>query len=454
MAALTVVITGDATKLQAEMTKIEQMAKRTGQNIKTHLDTGSGGGESSHLKSGVIREMLVLVRELGRGNLKQAAGSASLLIQRMGLLKFLLNPISLAIAAIAAGFYGAYKWTSYLTDKLTGLKLPDFHPEYLAKHLQRLGMIEQAQKDINREVERSIELWDSATKASERTQDSLKSHFDHIRKMVEYEEEAELAKAKTEKQKEAIRAKYANANLQINQGEREAELAEKNRLRNALEVEAKAKKAQADKIAMEVSSKEHDDDHSKKLKADADAAQKYLDERKAEEEKKKLAPRDGLEERMATMGIVADHPLQEAEKKREAEARDAIKRFQGWTDTAFEREERRKRMEQLNKDAAEAASRAAVLNKEIAAERAKNVQKAKDEAEEAAAKQKAENAESMRWKSVHGHLNQFQQVGAYAGGGQLIQLTKSINHHLASIDKKLGHGRGVTGSMGKVFYGR
>jgi hypothetical protein len=41
------------------------------------------------------------------------------------------------LIGLAAGAFAAYKLTSALTDKLTGVKLTDFIPEYVPKHLKQ-----------------------------------------------------------------------------------------------------------------------------------------------------------------------------------------------------------------------------------------------------------------------------------------------------------------------------
>jgi len=63
----------------------------------------NGGGHGAN--SGVITESLVLLRELSRGNFNRAAGSVSILIQRLGILgkvaTAVVHPVSLATGALA-----------------------------------------------------------------------------------------------------------------------------------------------------------------------------------------------------------------------------------------------------------------------------------------------------------------------------------------------------------------
>jgi hypothetical protein len=74
--------------------------------------------------SGAVRELIVLTREAGRGDFTRMAGSASILIQRMGLLPALLNPVSLGIAAVTGvAIAGAVAMDAYQAEmaKLTGI---------------------------------------------------------------------------------------------------------------------------------------------------------------------------------------------------------------------------------------------------------------------------------------------------------------------------------------------
>jgi hypothetical protein len=57
-------------------------------------------------------EVLVLFREMARGNWSRIPGSLSLLLSRLGMLRLLLNPITLLAAGLAAALYGVFKWST------------------------------------------------------------------------------------------------------------------------------------------------------------------------------------------------------------------------------------------------------------------------------------------------------------------------------------------------------
>jgi hypothetical protein len=87
MPSLTVVISGTSQPLQRELRLVERMAKETGANIQRGLEGGAGGGA----RAGAMRETLVLMREISRGNWSRVPGSLTILLDRLGLLKFVVK---------------------------------------------------------------------------------------------------------------------------------------------------------------------------------------------------------------------------------------------------------------------------------------------------------------------------------------------------------------------------
>lgn len=74
--------------------------------------------------STVTRESLVLAREFARGNFTRMAGSATILAQALGVLKYALNPVAIGIAAATAvvvGFELAVAKAQEQTEKYTAL---------------------------------------------------------------------------------------------------------------------------------------------------------------------------------------------------------------------------------------------------------------------------------------------------------------------------------------------
>jgi hypothetical protein len=363
------IIAGDSTPLKRELAQVEAIARRSGAGLQQGL---SGGGHAG--SSGIIREFLVLTREMSAGNWTRVPGSMSILLQRMGILKLLLKDsagqaevlsqawaqqaakaglaavastrkaaasaaalaaeggeteatLAAAIAdeekaaadivaaraaqakasasmeaaaaaqaeagatsgglsvlaklgivgAIAAlAIYGIYTAYTYTRDKLTGLKLPEAHFESLAKAKQAANGQAEAQKEINREVEKTTAHYNAAAQAAERSAKVTKEHFEHLKKMNEYHEQRDLAKAHTEKEKEAVRQRYSDAELKRAQEERNAEVSGKQIEAMNAQAQALNKKQEAD--AIHVSSKEHDEIIGRQRRERAEAGQKYLNE--------------------------------------------------------------------------------------------------------------------------------------------------------------------------------
>lgn len=450
MAALTVVISGDASKLKKEMDKINSMAKKTGQNIQASL-SGGGLGEGGPLKAGVLREVLVLVRELGAGNFRRAASSATILVQRLGMLKVILNPVTGIIVGMVAGFAAAYKLTGYLVDKLSGLKVPAFHPEYIAQHLQKLGMIAQEQQDINKEIERTKELYGSVAEEAGRVAERNKEAFEHQRKMNEYAEEEEMAHAKTGKQREAVRRKYSDLDLDLKEQERQTTIRNHEVEQKKLQEESTAKKAAADKIATEVGSKESDENIARFRKAQSEDAQKYLDD-VAKNPNGTMRDKAIKAYNAVALSGVSGSDLKAAEKANAEEARRRIKAAQDWEDEMWGRSEKRKRMEELNKDAGSAAVRAAQIGITLPEEKARAAQQAVNDRAEAEAKLRAESAEAFHPKMVRGVVTSLQQVGAFGRDAQQVDISKRMLHELKGIHDKIGkvggEGSGFSGMAG------
>src|SRR6266516_566507 len=142
MPSLLAILGLNASGFKGGLDNARRDAKETGDAIKSSLGQANDalnkmGGETGHVKSGAIRETLVLLREIGRGNWSRVPGSFSILVQQLGLLRFLMNPITLALVALGAGFYGLYKLSEKLAQSWSGLKWPEFHPEHIAAQLQK-----------------------------------------------------------------------------------------------------------------------------------------------------------------------------------------------------------------------------------------------------------------------------------------------------------------------------
>jgi hypothetical protein len=396
--------------------------------------------------AGAMREGLVLLREIGRGNWNRIPGSLSILLGQLKLLPLLLNPITAVFAGIIAGAVAAYKLTSFLVDKLKTLKMPDVNPEHIAKHLQKINQAAEAQKDINNEVRQTVELYDSAAKSAERFTGTIKELFNHQRKMNEYALEKELKLAESEEQRAAIRKKHADAELALNARERQEEVANKMKERMDLDDSSAKKKQQGDAIA--VNSKEHDKQIVDQRKKAGDEAQKYLDDlsNKSLTDKAKEKLMRGYNS--VALSGVSGNDLDKADADNKAEAHRRIMAAREAVDMEANNDELRARKSQLYKDAASEAGKAAELGKSIPDIVKANAQKNRDEASESKAKQDAENVKEARSRSgARADVNSLQRIGAFAGGADpKDNLMRQGNRSLQRIEtytKTLAQKNGV-----------
>lgn len=76
------------------------------------------------------------------------------------------------LIALTAGAYAAYKQVNYLLDRMTGFKPPDFKPEYIAQHLQKANQGLEVEKQITSEIQKQIDLYNSAAKSADRVADA------------------------------------------------------------------------------------------------------------------------------------------------------------------------------------------------------------------------------------------------------------------------------------------
>jgi hypothetical protein len=416
---------------RAKLDESKSLAKQGGKEIQKGLN-----GEGAEIKSGAARELLVLVREIGRGDFKRAAGSFTLLLQNLGAMSLLMNPITAAVIGLGAGIFAAWKFSTALVEKLSGLKVPDFNPEHIAKHLQKINQAAEAQKEINREVRKTEELYDSAAKSAERFAGVLKEHFDHQRKMNTLAMDNELALAKTEQERQAIRKKYSDQELAINARERAEEVRNKMQERMDLDDEAARKKKQGDSIS--VNSAEHDKQLLDQKKKMAEEAEKYLADVNSQGlgAKAKDAAITGFN-KVALSGV-SGNDLKKAEADNRAEAQRRIQAYKSQVDTNADNDALRKQKEELYKGAGQSASKAAELGKEIPDLIRSSTQKNADEASEAAAKLAGENAKDQ--SRAHGNgradVNALQRIGAYAGGHDPKEdLLRQGNRSLERIEK-------------------
>jgi len=96
MPGLIVTIGGDSRPLKGELDAIEKLVRRAGGGLK--FDPFPAG----QLNTSAVREFLVLIREISRGNWTRVPGSFSLLMSQMGGLKYIFSATAGAIVGTVA----------------------------------------------------------------------------------------------------------------------------------------------------------------------------------------------------------------------------------------------------------------------------------------------------------------------------------------------------------------
>ena len=531
MPSLMAIFGANASPYKRELIEVQSLARQAGVNLQRNLDGVTHGG-----RSGIIRETLVMIREMARGNWTRVPGSFSLLLQYMGVLKMVtggtaqaaqvladawrkqseaaslaaiastrkaaasmaalyaeggeteanlaeatsaeakakadtaaavaaqakavasaedaaaarlqagatkasIGPVGAMIgilAGLAAGAFAAWKLTGALIDRLRGLGVAATHLDYVAKKFQASMAGAEAQRETNREILKAVEHYNSMAEAAKRVEAVTKDHFEHLRKMNEYAEQREMATAYDVAQQEEIKLKYTHERLRLNTQERQESLRNKYVEQANLELESREKLAAAKRIA--VSSKQRDEEVLKHKKAEAEEAQKYLDELEARglPGGGKARAKESIvrEYNAVALSGVSGRDLDAAERANRLEANRRIKAAKDFADIMAANDDVRKRKSDLEKQGAESAAKAATTALEIKDTVKQNQRRAQEEYEEAVAKTEAEQAK------VHGagyrpDPNSLQRIGAYAAAPTLemtaINIHRKNEGHLAAI---------------------
>lgn len=89
---------GMATASAAMASQLSQIAANTTRGAASVQQAAS---TAAHGSAGIVREALVIAREIGRGDFTRLGGSATILAQRMGLLELALTPVGAAVTVVA-----------------------------------------------------------------------------------------------------------------------------------------------------------------------------------------------------------------------------------------------------------------------------------------------------------------------------------------------------------------
>jgi hypothetical protein len=357
-------------------------------------DVGAGAARAGKHVGGlnlILRESLVVLREIGRGNWSRVPGSVSMIVQGFAQLKGIsLATLGVwgAAIAVSAGliyerFWGLKKLLKDLSFDVSNI---DIGSSFIPKMERHINDAAKAQRELNDEIRKTVEKYNSAAEAARRVADVTKEHFDHLRRMNDLSNAPESVKTRRE--------------LEIDQMERAQEIANKEAEQAALQVESQKKLTEARQKYGHLTSKEEDVDTQKKLDAKAEAAQKFLQGGGFwEEVQKRAASLGGLDKSVVDqLNAAGDAGTDLANK--------FIKDANAFKDKTASNDIFRGYQKELTDAATKAAAEAAQIGLDLPNMRARAAQKNADQAEE--------NRAKLLAKKISPDLTANQRIGAFA----------------------------------------
>lgn len=133
--------------VSVELLKEQQAMKALGLTTAELAATTEVAAAEGFNLNGILRESLVIMREIGRGNWARVPGSLSLLAQYLGVLRFLLNPVYAGLLAVGIGLF------------------------YLNRHM----------KEVVEETNRMNEMFSDSKGKFEQMADAIKQNADNMR---------------------------------------------------------------------------------------------------------------------------------------------------------------------------------------------------------------------------------------------------------------------------------
>ncbi len=354
--------------------------------------------------------------------------------------RYLINPITGAIAGALIGAFAAWRFSASLISHLSGMKMPEIKLEYVSSYLQKITQALNIHEAINRAITKASDSYFSVARAAEMIANSTKEQFDHQRRMNE------LSSASPEEK--------ARKAASIDAAERKATLDNKQKEYEALLNESKQKEAQAVKLSRTVSSAEIDKQRIDATKQVADAAkaraQQYGDSKApfmADWGPFKATSKRDLLEAYNTVSAsgVSREDIAKAEVDAKAKQKDSEKAYKDAVNLASANEIVRKRVDELKSQAEISKGKATTLGLELPELR--KIADSKDANANAELQARLANMPDPKQT-----LSSNQQIGAYAGSYQPTMLTetKKIQQHvkttaeiLTSLQHKLMPGDNV-----------
>lgn len=434
----------------------EGIARSAGARIRVNLaQAGTGAVESIGKINGmnlVLRETLVIFREIGRGNWSRVPGSLSLVVQGLVQMRDKLGPIGAlftwtgaavvgAIGSIVGAFFIWEYRVKKLTEALTGLQFPDLKPPDISK----LSSVETAWRKIADAAREAAAEVGSANYAFENNKKAMDESYETQKKLLEISKQKALAESGGNLAKEAaIRADFAKKehNLEKKHMEDSEKLQEEHikaleNERDAAKNDPKARgyRTEADEASITESLKANAGAGTEK---DKETGKSKLDEAQETVERMEFQKRGdikagfgGLSEEHQAVYDSAKETLQ-----KHAEAKAAYEKNQR---EAPIRADARKQGEELQDRAANAEKGRIKAVSGLADTRKLNGQKLTgDDSVRAAEDDLAETKDKHKGKLDLGSVTNLQKVGAYSAPANTISAgNKLIAKKLDKIHEAL-----------------
>ena len=409
-----------------------------------------------HGLNSVLKESMVIVRELAAGNFKKAFSSFTILIQGLyamqqsvSLLKKFFSSMALtAIGALAGVITAIVIYKRRVDGLIESIKNLQFEfPQISTKDISKLSQVEQSWKKIADAIREATDAQNSENKAFEKRGKSLENQQKYAREELQIRKEMEMDEASNDPAKKAdIRKKYDKEehDLLIKQQSEKAAADEEHIKR--LEDEAKANQDLSNKIKIATAEEDKANLESMKKMAEKgtektigkegeekisviENAQKTIDE--LTEKAKPTISREGFGG--MTEGLDPEDKLRLATAQETIENHNrAQKQFNEMNAAQKERDELRQRKHELDTIAAKATAESMAAKKNRADQNDLDKQIIANDLKIRNLRENREEKKDLGGKIIENmSLNAQQKIGAYAAAPPDMKIQTDLLRQVA-----------------------
>jgi len=448
--------------ISVEMLKSQQAAKEAElatRGISSGITAASGHVPGLNL---VLRETLVIFREIGRGNWARVPGSFSLVVQglrnmraELGIFGALFTLTGLAvvgsIGAIVAAWFIFEHRVKALTAALTQIEMPDLVP----RDPGRLTAWEIGWRRIQEAIRDATDEANSANAAFEKMKALMDQQHGTQKRLLDIQKESAMEAAGNDPVARArVRAEFAKREHDQEAAQQQDNLRLIREHAEALRDEEAAKKAQAD--AIKVSTEEDERSTLEDLKARAKAGTEKKRGSKGEELASDLEEAQATIDKFATrvkrdafgnvisgVGSLSgdEQAALSAAQDKVAQHQRAEKELEDYERTKKDRDDLREKQRKLYEEAAAAGagSQKAKADYAAAAQLQKKILADDDQIRAAEGAQEAAK-DVARGESGRGFsLNAQQRIGAYATTPPDMKIQTELLRQIVSNTKPQAH---------------